>query len=56
MHDIEVIDAELRLLAAIHPTVLEAEGRTPSTARIDELLDERATSLNERDDHQTAGR
>ncbi|MGB6515583.1 hypothetical protein [Mycobacterium sp.] len=32
MHDIEVIDAELRLLAAIRPTVLEAEGRTPSTA------------------------
>jgi hypothetical protein len=34
------IDGELRLLAAIRHTIPEEEGRTPSTARIDELLDE----------------
>jgi hypothetical protein len=41
MRDIEVIDSELRLLLAIHHMVREAEGRPPSTVRIDELLDER---------------
>jgi hypothetical protein len=40
MRDIEVIDSELRLLLAIHHMVREAEGRPPSTVRIDELLDE----------------
>jgi hypothetical protein len=39
---LEVIDSELRLLLAIRRMVREAEGRPPSTARIDELLDERA--------------
>jgi hypothetical protein len=34
MRDIEVIDAELRLLAAIRHTIPEEEGRTPSTARL----------------------
>jgi hypothetical protein len=38
MRDIEVIDSELRLLLAIRRIVREAEGRTPTTARIDALL------------------
>ena len=42
MRDIEVIDSELRLLLAIRHVAREAEGRTPNTARIDALLDERA--------------
>ena len=42
MRDIEVIDSELRLLLAIRHIVREEEGRPPSTARIDELLDERS--------------
>jgi hypothetical protein len=33
--DIEVVDSELRLLQAIRRVVREAEGRPPSTARID---------------------
>ena len=44
MRDLEVIDSELRLLLAIRRTVREAESRQPSTARIDELLDERAAA------------
>ena len=43
MRDIEVIDSELRLLLAIRRMVREEEGRPPSTARIDELVDERRT-------------
>jgi hypothetical protein len=42
MRDIETIDDELRLLMAIRDMVREEEGRPPSPARIDELLDERA--------------
>jgi len=45
MGGIEVIDSELRLLLAIRQMVREAEGRPPSTARIDELLDERDAAL-----------
>jgi hypothetical protein len=41
MRDIETIDSELRLLLAIRQMVREEEGRTPSTAHIDELLNER---------------
>jgi hypothetical protein len=41
MRDLEVIDSELGLLLAIRPMAREAEGRTPNTARIDALLDER---------------
>ena len=37
MRDIEVIDSELRLLLAIRHMVREAEGRPPSTARIEDL-------------------
>ena len=41
MRDIDTIDSELRLLVAICNMVREVEGRTPSTAFIDGLLDER---------------
>jgi hypothetical protein len=41
MRDIEVIDSELRLLAAVRRTARELTGRTPSSALIDDLLDER---------------
>src|SRR5271156_308688 len=40
LRDIEVIDSELRVLLAIRRMVREVEGRPPSTARIDGLLDE----------------
>jgi len=39
--DREIIDSELRLVVAIRHMVHEAEGRAPSSAHIDELLDER---------------
>jgi hypothetical protein len=45
VRDIETIDAELRLLLAIRKMAREAEGRTPNTARIDALLDERAATM-----------
>jgi hypothetical protein len=41
VRDLEVIDSELRLLLAIRHLAREAEGRPPSTARVDQLLDER---------------
>lgn len=41
MRNIETIDSELGLLAAIRQMVREAEGRPPPTAYIDGLLDER---------------
>ncbi len=44
MRDIEVIDGGLRLLLAIRHMVRRAEGRPPSTERIDELLDERSAN------------
>ena len=44
MRDPEVIDSELRLLLAIRKMAREAEGRTPHTARIDALLDERSAT------------
>jgi hypothetical protein len=45
MRDIEVIDSELRLLLAIRRMVREEEGRPPSTAQIDALLEERAANV-----------
>jgi hypothetical protein len=52
MRDMEVIDSELRLLLAIRRMVREEEGRPPSTARIDELLeDERRTLVASRGEH-----
>jgi hypothetical protein len=45
MRDLEVIDSELRLLLAIRHMAREAEGRPPSTAHLDALLDERAAAL-----------
>jgi hypothetical protein len=41
----KTIDSELRLLLAIRRMVREEEGRPPSTARIDALLDERSSLL-----------
>jgi hypothetical protein len=41
VRDIDTIDSELRLLVAICNMVREVDGRTPSTAYIDMLLDER---------------
>jgi hypothetical protein len=51
MRDIDVIESELRLLAAVRRSCQELGGRTPSTRLIDSLLDERASSL----DHQGSG-
>jgi hypothetical protein len=45
MRDIETIDSELGLLLAIRHMAREAEGRTPNTARIDALLDERSATM-----------
>jgi hypothetical protein len=45
VRDLEVIDSELGLLLAIRNMAREAEGRTPNTARIDALLDERSSLL-----------
>jgi hypothetical protein len=45
MRDLDVIDAELRLLLAIRRMAREAEGRTQNTARIDALLDERSATV-----------
>jgi hypothetical protein len=45
MRDIDVIDSALRLLLAIRRVVRETEGRPPSTARIDVLLDERSATM-----------
>jgi hypothetical protein len=45
VRDIEVIDCELRLLAAFRRMAREGKGRPPSTARIDELLDERSAAI-----------
>jgi hypothetical protein len=45
MRDLEVIDCELRLFLAIRKMAREADGRTPNTARIDALLDERSATM-----------
>jgi hypothetical protein len=45
MRDLEVIDSELPLLLVIRHMVREEEGRPPSTARIDALLDERSATV-----------
>jgi len=44
VRDIEEIDSELGLLLAIRNMTRKAEGRTPNTARIDTLLDERSAA------------
>ena len=41
MRDIGVIDSELRTLAVARRAARELTGRTPSSALIDDLLDER---------------
>jgi hypothetical protein len=40
MRDLDTIDAELRLLAAVRRSIRE-HGRKPSSRQVDELLDER---------------
>jgi hypothetical protein len=45
MRDVEVIDSELRLLAAVRRTARELTGRLPDAGLIDELLEERAAAL-----------
>jgi hypothetical protein len=42
VRDIEVIDSELRLVAAVRQAVTEMGGPTPAIAVADQLLDERA--------------
>ena len=42
MRDPEVIDSELRLLLSIRQMVCLIEGRPPSTAHVNALLDERS--------------
>ena len=44
VRDLEVIDSEFGLLLAIRHMAREAEGRTPNTARMDALLDERSAT------------
>ena len=41
MRDREIIDSELRLLAAVRRAIHEQGGPQPSTEPIDQLLDER---------------
>ena len=41
MRDLEVIDSELRLLAAVRRVCREQDGVLPSIGTVDELLDER---------------
>jgi hypothetical protein len=41
MRDLEVIDSELRLLAAVRQVCREQDGVLPSIRPVDELLDER---------------
>ena len=45
MRDLEVIDCELRLFSRFAKMAREADGRTPNTARIDALLDERSATM-----------
>ena len=40
VRDLETIDAELRLLAAVRPSIRE-QGGEPGSRQVDELLDER---------------
>jgi hypothetical protein len=44
MRDIEVIDSELRLLARAWRVARDFCNHVPSTAHIDELLDERSAA------------
>ena len=46
MRDIETIDAELRLIVRALRVARVVGDRIPSTAHIDELLDERAAALD----------
>jgi hypothetical protein len=52
MRDQEVIDSEFQLLAAVRRSIREEEGRPPSTAHIDELLDERSAAAFSGSEHR----
>ena len=41
MRDLETIDSELRLIAAVRRVCREYDGRVPSMTLVEELLDER---------------
>jgi len=45
MRDLETIDSELRLLAAVRRVCREHSGVLPSIGPVDELLDERSQQL-----------
>jgi hypothetical protein len=45
MRDIETIDSEPRLLSRAWRVACELTGRTPSSAHLDELLDERSATM-----------
>jgi hypothetical protein len=55
VRDLEAIDSELSLLAAVRRIVHE-EGVEPSSRHIDELLDERLAHRGRPGDDVTAGR
>jgi hypothetical protein len=44
MRDLEVIDSELRLLAAVRRVCRQLDGRVPSIGPVDALLDERSAA------------
>jgi hypothetical protein len=46
VRDVETIDAELRLVVGAWRLARVLNDRIPSTARIDELLDERSATLS----------
>jgi hypothetical protein len=53
MHDIEAIDVELRLVAALRHAARKRGGPLPSTAAMDELLDERLAHCSRTSEHAT---
>jgi hypothetical protein len=55
MRDIETIDGELRLLARVWGVARHMSGRTPSTALIDQLLDERSPGIRWNRPHGASG-
>jgi hypothetical protein len=48
MRDLETIDSELRLLAAVRRVCREYDGRVPSMTLVDDLLDERRANRGPR--------
>ena len=54
MRDLETIDSELRLLAAVRWSIRE-HGGEPSSRQVDELLDERLAHHGRASEGQAAG-